>query len=116
MNLALADTYYSGWQPVRIDAGAGGSLRGLGEGFFINSTGLQWNSNPGQPAIDEFGGWIMCDWWHGKSPEPNTAYDVDDSILTLSVAGVPQLFFRLASYDLPLPASCADIYLRPEYL
>jgi hypothetical protein len=70
MNLALADTYYSGWQPVRIDSGAGGSPRGLGEGFFINSTGLQWNSNPGNPAIDEFGGWIICDWWHGMSQNP----------------------------------------------
>lgn len=95
MNLALADTAYSGWQPVRIDAGAGGSSRGDGDGFFINSTGLQWNSSPGgDPALDAFGGWIVCDWWHG----------------------VPQLFFRLSSYDLPLPASCADIYLRPEYI
>jgi len=95
MNLAVADTAYSGWQPVRIDAGAGGSSRGIGEGFFLNSTGLQWNSAPGaDSARDAFGGWIVCDWWHG----------------------VPQLFFRLSSYDLPLPASCADIYLRPEYI
>lgn len=66
--MALADTAYSGWQPVRIDAGAGGqSARGDGEGFFINSTGLQWNSAPGaDPAIDAFNGWIVCDWWHGE--------------------------------------------------
>jgi hypothetical protein len=96
MYMALSDTAYSGWQPVRIDSGYGGSSsRGLGEGFFINSTGLQWSSNAGaDPAIDSFSGWIICDWWHG----------------------VPQLFFRLASYDLPLPASCAEIYLRPEYI
>ena len=58
MNLALADTAYSGWQPVRIDAGAGESSRGINDGFFINSTGLQWNSSPGRdPALDAFGGW-----------------------------------------------------------
>lgn len=117
MNLALADTAYSGWQPVRIDAGAGGSSRGDGEGFFINSTGLQWNSSPGgDPALDAFGGWIVCDWWHGK-PGIRT-FSFDRLMLTLSFlqSGVPQLFFRLAYYDLPLPASCADVYLRPEYI
>jgi hypothetical protein len=96
MYIAISDTAYSGWQPVRIDAGYGGtSPRGMGEGFFTNSTGLQWSSNAGvNPAVDSGGGWIICDWWHG----------------------VPQLFFRLAFYDLPLPASCAEIYLRPEYI
>lgn len=63
MLLAISDTAYSGWQPVRIDAGAGSSSRGLGEGFFINSTGLQWSSAPGaNTSLDSFGGWIMCDW------------------------------------------------------
>jgi len=117
MNLAVADTAYSGWQPVRIDAGAGGSSRGIGEGFFLNSTGLQWNSAPGaDSARDAFGGWIVCDWWHGESQR--TFLHSDGSILTSSLpnTGVPQLFFRLSSYDLPLPASCADIYLRPEYI
>ena len=68
MKLALSDTAYTGWQPVRIDAGAGGSsTRGDGDGFFINSTGLQWSSAPGANAtLDTFGGWIVCDWWHGK--------------------------------------------------
>lgn len=67
--LAEADTPYSGWQPARIDAGDGSSSsRGIGEGFFINSTGLQWNSAPGQDAdLNAFGGWIVCDWWHGES-------------------------------------------------
>ncbi|GAB7335683.1 hypothetical protein MBLNU13_g07993t1 [Cladosporium sp. NU13] len=66
LKLALSDTAYSGWQPVRIDAGAGGSSpRGEGDGFFINSTGLQWNSSPGSDSAPEaFGGWIICDWWH----------------------------------------------------
>jgi hypothetical protein len=117
MNLALADTAYSGWQPVRIDAGAGDSSRGSGEGFFINSTGLQWNSAPGtNPARDAFGGWIICDWWHGRSQKMATCLDGFDTDILSSNLGVPQLFFRLSSYDLPLPASCADIYLRPEYI
>lgn len=96
MRVATADTPYAGWQPVRLDAGYGGSSsRGDGEGFFINSTGLQWNSSPGgEPDLDAFGGWVICDWWHG----------------------VPQLFFRLSYYDLPLPFSCADINLLPEYI
>jgi hypothetical protein len=68
MNLALADTAYSGWQPVRIDAGAGGSSRGDNSGFFINATGLQWDSSAGVDAApNAFGGWIVCDWWHGQS-------------------------------------------------
>lgn len=64
MNLATSQTAYTGWQPVRIDAGAGGtSSRGDGEGFFINSTGLQWSSAPGANAtLDSFGGWIICNW------------------------------------------------------
>lgn len=113
MNLALADTAYSGWQPVRIDAGAGESSRGINGGFFINSTGLQWDSSPDSDiAPNAFGGWIVCDWWHGK-PEP---YVCGNGSSTKVVTGVPQLFFRLSSYDSPLPSSCADIYLQPEYV
>lgn len=94
--MAQSDTPYSGWQPVRLDAGTGSSVaRGEGEGFFINSTGLQWNSAPGgEPESDSYGGWILCDWWHS----------------------VPQLFFRVAYYETLLPNSCADVYLRPEYI
>jgi hypothetical protein len=70
MYIATSDTAYTGWQPVRIDAGYGGSSsRGDGDGFFTNSTGLQWSSNAGvDPAADSFGGWIICDWWHGTEP------------------------------------------------
>jgi hypothetical protein len=32
------------------------------------------------------------------------------------VIGVPQLFFRLAGFNTPLPESCADIYLKVEYI
>lgn len=118
MNLALADTAYSGWQPVRIDAGAGGSTRGDGDGFFINSTGLQWNSSPGgDPALNAFGGWIVCDWWHGKPGiQSFLCRRASANLIVCARPGVPQLFFRLAYYDLPLPSSCADIYLRPEYI
>jgi hypothetical protein len=85
---------YAGWQPVRIDLGYGGSAPGS-HGFFINSTGLQWNSSSGSStASNQFDGWVVCDWWHS----------------------VPQLFFRLAGFNTPLPKSCADIYLKVEYI
>jgi hypothetical protein len=42
-----------------------------------------------------------------------TAYK--QQVLTI-LAGVPQLFFRLAGYNIALPKSCADIYLKPEYV
>lgn len=116
MYLAEADTPYAGWQPARIDAGAGGSsLRGSGEGFFINSTGLQWNSSPGLDAsLNAFGGWIVCDWWHGKLRIK--ASSCRKHANNYYFKGVPQLFFKLSYYDNPLPTSCADIYLRPEYV
>jgi len=43
--------YYASWQPVQMNAGQGN------EGFFFNSTGLQYNSNP-NGTYNEFGGWI----------------------------------------------------------
>lgn len=87
--------FYAAWEPVRINAGVGGSDFEV-SGFFINETGLQWTSNPTAPGTisDAFGGWIVCDWWHG----------------------VPQLFFRISYYTTPAPSSCADVYLVPEYL
>ncbi|USW56682.1 hypothetical protein Slin15195_G100010 [Septoria linicola] len=81
--------FYSAWQPVEIHAGASGSNADV-SGFFVNSTGLQWNST-------SFGGWMVCDWWHG----------------------VPQLFFRISYYvktAYPAPSSCADVYLVPRNL
>ncbi|KAF2164909.1 hypothetical protein M409DRAFT_24812 [Zasmidium cellare ATCC 36951] len=90
------DTFYTQWQPVEINAGAVGSGYTV-SGFFINETGLQWTSSPGAigSASDSFGGWFVCDWWHG----------------TL------QLFFRLyPSRRGVTPCSCADVYLVPEYI
>ena len=90
--------FYAAWQPVQLNAGASGSAFDV-SGFFINETGLQWTSNPDQVGTDtdEFGGWLVCDWWHG----------------------VPQLFFRISYYSstaYEAPASCADVYLIPQYL
>jgi hypothetical protein len=52
--------FYAAWEPVRIDGGSGTG------GFFMNSSGLQFDTNPGgQAASNQFGGWLVCDWWHG---------------------------------------------------
>jgi hypothetical protein len=68
MYMDYTQVAYSGWQPVRINLGYGGSAAGS-NGFFINSTGLQWNSASGSTtASNQFDGWVVCDWWHGKSP------------------------------------------------
>lgn len=90
--------FYAAWEPVRIQAGASGTDYDV-SGFFINETGLQWTSNTAQAGAyaDAFGGWLVCDWWHG----------------------VPQLFFRIsyyARYGFEIPSSCADVYLEPVYL
>lgn len=97
--------YYASWQPVQINAGQGN------DGFFFNSTGLQYTSNP-NGTYNEFGGWIgkwmrpglctqlpctnrelVCDWW---------------------LSGVPQLFYRLSFAEgVAAPCSCADVHLMP---
>jgi hypothetical protein len=52
--------FYAAWEPVRIDAGSGTG------GWFMNSSGLQLSTAPGSPAnYNQFGGWLVCDWWHG---------------------------------------------------
>jgi len=53
------------------------------EGFFFNSTGLQYNNS--------YGGWLACDWWHG----------------------VPQLFNINEPYTTALPNSCSKVQLLP---
>lgn len=87
---------------------------GYGEpGWFLNATGLQWNST-------EFNGWIgksfivssvlregpvqpracadtmglACDWWHNE----------------------PQLFWKFYKFAFPLPSSCAHVDLIAENL
>lgn len=61
MSIAYANLE-SAWEPVRISAnGIGGS-----SAFFINETGLQWADNAESPkSTSQFGGWLVCDWWHG---------------------------------------------------
>ena len=110
---------YAGWQPVRINLGYGGS-GASSHGFFINSTGLQWNSAAGsETASSQFNGWVVCSWWHGTSILLFEDFRAQDTITDSSfsfVAGVPQLFFRLAGFNTPLPKSCADIYLKVDYI
>ena len=60
--LSISDVnFYAAWEPVRINVGYGDP------GFTMNQTGLQWNSQPSSSeAPSGFGGWLVCDWWHGK--------------------------------------------------
>ena len=60
-DMFVADVnFYAAWEPVRINAGSGTG------GWFFNSTGLQLNTAPTGPAgTNQFGGWLVCDWWHG---------------------------------------------------
>ncbi|KAG9596899.1 hypothetical protein KCU77_g6911, partial [Aureobasidium melanogenum] len=89
-DLYVADVnFYAAWEPVRINGGSGTG------GFFMNSSGLQWNSAPSGPAgTNFFGGWLVCDWWHG----------------------VPQLFSKWNYYHYENPSSCADVDLLPVYI
>ena len=87
------DVFYSAWQPVRVNAGEPEA----GWGFYINDKGLQSTSSLVEPpgfSGNSFGGWLVCDWWHGS----------------------PQLFFRINYYDDPAPCSCAEVWLCPEYI
>jgi hypothetical protein len=74
-------TNYAQWEPVEINVGYGA------EGFFINSTGLQWSEQQG------FGGWLVCDWYHGA----------------------PQLFYIYRYYEPKFPSSCSTVNLQVEY-
>ncbi|KAG9838235.1 hypothetical protein KCU98_g9301, partial [Aureobasidium melanogenum] len=89
-DLYVADVnFYAAWEPVRINGGSGTG------GFFMNSSGLQWDSDPSGPAASNaFGGWLVCDWWHG----------------------VPQLFAKWSYYHYENPSSCADVDLLPVYI
>ena len=108
---------YAAWQPVRINAGDGGTSA-YGTGFFINSTGFQWTSHAGKNGTesDEFGGWLVCDWWHGGKRLGNVA--MLSSMLADSLVRrlVPQLFFRNKYYNTTTPRSCADVNLIPDYI
>jgi hypothetical protein len=57
--MAANTNFYAAWQPVRVNAGGGYSSPFV-SGFFVNETGLQWTSTPGEPGArdDRFGGWL----------------------------------------------------------
>lgn len=71
---------FAAWQPAYINVGESDNQ------FFINATGVQ--------AKGDFGGWVICDWWHG----------------------VPQLFHYFKGYETPLSQSCEFVQLLPEYI
>lgn len=94
------EVQYSAWQAVEINSIDGDSY---GQ-FFLNSTGLQWSSiAPGKGKVggplDEFGGWLACDWWHQ----------------------VPQLFWLNKAYNVTstnggkTSGNCEAIQLLPVY-
>ncbi|KAN0086351.1 hypothetical protein V8E54_000039 [Elaphomyces granulatus] len=76
------DENYAQWESVTINAGYGT------RGFIIDlSTGLKW--------IDaEFGGWLVCDWWHGAA----------------------QLFWIVSNAATTFPCSCSKVTLEVESL
>ncbi|KAF9884395.1 hypothetical protein FE257_001795 [Aspergillus nanangensis] len=79
--LVMSQVNYASWEPVQINAGYGQ------DGFFTNSTGLQWETEVG------FGGWLVCDWYHNA----------------------PQLFF-MDRYRKPvIPQECTRVLLKLEY-
>ncbi|KAK5709589.1 hypothetical protein LTR17_019673 [Elasticomyces elasticus] len=101
MTMVEAASYYAAWQSVRLRLVEPGyttsSPDAIENGFFINATGLQWTSAPGQAGTsqDSFGGWLVCDWW-----------DI-----------FPQLFFRNKPQNYrSIPKNCAEVYLMPKYI
>lgn len=56
-------------------------------GLFYNESGLQWEQ------AESFGGWLVCDWWHG----------------------LPQLFWKVnyKRYDYSV-GTCAEVQLKME--
>ncbi|KAL2832471.1 hypothetical protein BDW59DRAFT_139306 [Aspergillus cavernicola] len=76
--LPVGVTNYAAWQFVQINAGDGA------EGFFVDSTGLQWSEQNG------FGGWLVCDWYHNA----------------------PQLFYIYRYYTAKYPVSCSEVKLQ----
>ncbi|KAK4895383.1 hypothetical protein LTR27_006447 [Elasticomyces elasticus] len=101
MTMVEAAGYYAAWQSVRLRLVEPGyttsSPDAMENGFFINATGLQWTSAPGQAGTsqDSFGGWLVCDWW-----------DI-----------FPQLFFRNKAQNYrSIPKNCAEVYLMPKYI
>ncbi|KAI9718145.1 MAG: hypothetical protein M1828_006843 [Chrysothrix sp. TS-e1954] len=90
---------YTGWSPAVINIGDGNSygafyLSQAGE-LLYNTAGTLANPRENATTDNEFGGWLVCDWWHG----------------------VAELFWLNAFFDrgLALPRSCAYVNLLAEY-
>ncbi|KIX09781.1 uncharacterized protein Z518_00862 [Rhinocladiella mackenziei CBS 650.93] len=71
---------YQQWNPATISISG---IRQPYQGFFFNSTGLQYNNS--------LHGWLACDWWHG----------------------VPQLFNLDGGTYGPIPKTCSKVQLLP---
>ncbi|GAM89920.1 hypothetical protein ANO11243_079600 [Dothideomycetidae sp. 11243] len=84
--------FYAEWLPVAINIG---NLTSGGAWFAEpEHGGVQFSYGPGQTGQNEFGGWLVCDWFRG----------------------VPQLFTKLSYYNSTNPSSCASVYLRRHFL
>ena len=86
MDAEPGDTNYARWEPVTI-----GISYGSGDFVDTGDHGLE-STNP------EFGGWIVCEWFHGIN--------------------APQLFQSIVGFNTEptvLPGSCANVYLTLDY-
>jgi len=86
-NGSPSDTNYARWEPVGIQAGYG--------------TGVWKNDGSDGLEIDEeeFGGWVVCEWFHGVN--------------------APQLFQLIKGFDSDpynVPSSCARVLLFPVFI
>ena len=94
---STTDLNYARWELTSISIG-------WGSGKFVNNgpEGLQLKD-------EEFGGWVLCEWFHVLSDE---------------VQNAPQLFVANSGFDgnkmaggpKDLPASCANVLLFPEFV
>lgn len=82
--------FYAEWLPININAG-NTTQEGV---WFFNSTGVHITSSPADPSQNGYGGWMVCDWYRG----------------------VPQLFVKIAYYNITNPSSCADVMLMQQYI
>jgi hypothetical protein len=87
LNANPGDTNYARWEPTTIASGYGPGS------FFINGgEGIQVDT-------PEFGGWLVCEWYHGDN--------------------APQLFQLISGFNTPglcYPATCWTVNLIPEYI
>lgn len=86
VNAEPGDTNYARWEPVTIASGYGSG------GFLNNGSAGIVSDNP------EFGGWLVCEWFHGIN--------------------APQLFQLIEGFDADpyvFPDTCSRVVLLPEF-